>query len=101
MAAARSIAAASSTEVPPNFITIMPALRGGSFRQIPLRVEQLGVQQCRAGGAADHVVREHGELPIEQIAGAQASNGDGHTRAGVHVEAWLRAGGGAHVNDGL
>src|SRR3954471_804858 len=91
IAAARSIAAASSTEVPPNFITIMPALQGGSFRQVPLRVKQLRVQQGRARGAANHVVRENGELPVEQIAWAQAPDRDGHAGTGIHVEAWLRA----------
>src|SRR5256885_4649654 len=91
MAAARSMAAASPTEVQPNFITIMPALPGGSFRQISLRMEQLSVQQGRAGGAADHVVREHGELPVQQIAGAQASDGDGHSGTRINIEAWLRS----------
>src|SRR5256885_15057458 len=100
MAAARSMAAASPTEVPPNFITIMPALPGGSFRQISLRMEQLSVQQGRARRSADHVVREHSELPIEKIARAQAPDGNRHPGARVDVEAWLRAVGGAHVDNG-
>src|SRR5438270_4670626 len=101
IATARSIAAASSTEVPPNFITIIPALQSGSFRQVSVRMKKLGVQQGSAGGAADHVVREHGELPIEKIARAEPPDRDRHAGAGVYVKPGLRSIGGIHVDDRL
>src|SRR5436305_11983896 len=91
IAAARSIAAASSTEVPPNFMTIMPELQAASSGQVSVRVKQLGVQQGSARGTSHHVVREHGELPVEQVAGPKAADRDGHAGAGIHVEARLRA----------
>src|SRR3954470_13743952 len=100
IAAARSMAAASSTEVPPNFITIMPALQGGSFRQVPVRVKKLGIQQGSTRGAADHVVREHGELPVKQTAGTQAADGDRHARTGVNIQPRLWTVGSGHVDDG-
>ena len=75
MDATRSMAAADSTEVPPNFITITGcfpkmacegavALRYGFRRgfqpsasvQHPFRVHQLGIQRGRPRGAADGVV---------------------------------------------
>src|SRR5438067_11908218 len=101
MVAARTMASASSTEVPPNFITIMPALQSGSFRQIPLRVKQLGIQQRRAGRATDHIVRKHGEFPIKKSAGAKPPDGDAHARAGINVETGLRPIGGIHIYDRL
>src|SRR5208282_2592601 len=57
--------------------------------QIALGFEELGVEQRGSGGAADGVVREHGELPVEDRAGAQASAGDGHAMAAVEIEARL------------
>src|SRR5271169_3445893 len=76
MLATRSMAVASSTEVPPNFITITaapPAQGVGDrpSREIALRFEEFGVEQGRAGSAADGVVREHGELVVENATGAQ------------------------------
>src|SRR3954468_18196862 len=101
IAAARSMAAASSTEVPPNFITIMPALQGGSFRQVPVGVKKLGIQQGSTGGAADHIVREHGELPVEKIAGAQAADRNRHTGTGINIEPRLWTVGSGDVDGGL
>src|SRR5881394_1786748 len=72
---ARRIAAASSTEVPPNFMTIIPWVSWRSC-EISFRLQQLGVEQSRSSGAANGVVREHGELPIQQRAGAQAPDAD-------------------------
>ena len=111
MAAVRSMAAGSSTEVPPNFITtrLMPNLpivlalaaerrlgaRGSRGRSHWFKFaqagQQLGVEDGGSGGAANGVVREHSELPIEQAAGAQAADGDGHAAAAIAVEAGLRA----------
>src|SRR4051812_35985908 len=90
IAAARSMAAASSTEVPPNFITIMPALQGGSFGEVPMRMKQLGIQQSRSRGSANDVMREHRELPVEKITGPETPDGDGHTGTGINVETRLR-----------
>src|SRR4051812_11510919 len=96
IAAARSIAAASSTEVPPNFMTIMPALQSGSFRQVPVRMKELGVQQGSTRGSADHVVRKHGELPVEKIARTETSDGNCHAGAGIHIKPGLRPIRGVH-----
>ncbi len=61
MAATRSMAAASSTEVPPNFMTItaLPPEREVEAllsRQEALHLQKLGVQQSSAGGATNGVV---------------------------------------------
>src|SRR5277367_173095 len=73
IAATRSMARASSTEVPPNFITIIGGISSkesrawkkagarqspGSF-EVALGFQQFGVQHRRAGGATDGIVREH------------------------------------------
>ena len=58
MPATRSMAAADSTDVPPNFITIMSVQQ--SFRMHQFRVEHGG-----AGRAANRVVAERDELPVE------------------------------------
>src|SRR5262245_10174308 len=97
MPATRSIAAALSTELPPNFITIMGAR--SSLAQ-PFGPHQLGVEQGRTGGAAQHVVREGDELPVEDIAFAQASDGGRHTSLQAGVLARLRAVRGVHQMNG-
>src|SRR5579863_2194666 len=72
IAATRSMARASSTEVPPNFITIIgvswrdcgSAVRISFHRargEVAFGLEQFGVQHSRTRGAANRVVREHGE----------------------------------------
>src|SRR5271166_2206415 len=95
MLATRSIAVASSTEVPPNFMTITDAppgldVGGRWSRQIALRLEEFSVEQRRSRCAADSVVREHSELVVQNAAGTQSSHGNGHSVAAVHIEAWLR-----------
>ncbi len=50
--------------------------------------QQLGIQQRRARRAANGVVREHGELPVQQSAGAQAADGGGHARPAHAI--WIR-----------
>src|SRR5271166_3309626 len=70
MAATRSMAAASSTDVPPNFMTITvspPARKEQALasRQEALHLEKFGVEQGGSSGAADGVVREYGELVVE------------------------------------
>ena len=48
--------------------------------KLALGVEQLGIEQGRAGSTADCVVRKHRELPIEQAAGAQPADHRRHAR---------------------
>src|SRR5271166_2940897 len=77
MLATRSMAVASSTEVPPNFMTITGAppvldVAGRRSRQVALHLEEFGVEQRRARCAADCIVREHGEFVVENAAGTQA-----------------------------
>src|SRR5262245_3853263 len=90
MAAARSMAEASSTEVPPNFITIMaPPDRSSS--QISLNGEELSIQQRCSRSATDGVVREYSKLPVEQGARSQAPDAGGHPTATVHIQPRLRS----------
>src|SRR4029077_2721052 len=117
--AVRSIALASSTEVPPNFITIIegnrvpersarlpPAVAGASCPrqrhgvarkrdrsaspQVPLGLQQLRIQQRRPGCAADRIVRKHRELPIQHLAGAQPPYRGRHPCSAIHVKPRLR-----------
>src|SRR5258708_4711654 len=111
MAATRSMACASSTEVPPNFITIIgvDSWEGcgravlSSFRgtgvQIAPGFEQFGIQHGCAGGAADGVVREHRELPLQDSAGAQTADGRSHARSQVDIEPRLRTVTRLQIND--
>ena len=62
----------------------------GHRLQLAQAGQQLGVQDGGAGGSANGVVREHGELPVEHVAGAQAADRDGHAVAAIAVEARLR-----------
>src|SRR5580698_1524885 len=105
MSAVRLMAAGSSTEVPPNFITtrFICKLPNGSAEtasrmrdvsshglQLAQARQQLGVENSRAGGAANRIVREHCELPVEHAARAQPAYGHSHAVAAVAVEARLR-----------
>src|ERR1039457_4509916 len=95
MAATRSMAAASSTDVPPNFMTITaspPAKEVGALasRQEALRLEQFGVENGGASGATNCVVREHRELVVEHAARAKPGHAHRHPIPAVHVEARLR-----------
>ena len=74
MEATRSMAAADSTDVPPNFITIIANPAYSS----PSRNHQFRVQHGRAGGAAHRVVPQRHELLVEHRAGAQAADENGH-----------------------
>src|ERR1035441_4379077 len=108
IAAVRPMAAGSSTDVPPNFMTtrlmrIFPSflasasgargsLGGLSYRfQLAQACQQFGVQNSRARGAANSVVRQHHELPVQQAAGAQATHGHRHSIAAIAVETGLGA----------
>src|SRR5712692_11571091 len=115
IAAARSIALASSTEVPPNFITIIgdtffaadrrraaqmechirifgrchPQRTQRSSIEISPGLEQFGVEQGRAGRPANGVMRKHGELPIQHATRTQAAYRGRHSVAPVGIEARL------------
>src|SRR5207247_4885431 len=52
--------------------------------------EELGVQDRGSRGAADGVVSERIELPVEHGAGAKPAEGHAHARGAVHVQARLR-----------
>ena len=53
--------------------------------------EEFGVEQGGAGGSSEQVVREQGELHVEQWTFADAADDGGHPVAGIHVASWLRA----------
>src|SRR5579864_9056602 len=92
MDATRSMAAADSTEVPPNFITIIAApWRLCPSVQHSLRVHELGVQNGGAGGSANRVVRKGHELVVKHGTGAQAADEGCHTPVALGVLARLRA----------
>src|SRR6266568_2845824 len=106
---ARSMALASPTEVPPNFMTMdisywnphlsqerrkmaPPLSRRVRARspQISLRLQQLGVEQRGSGGTADRIVGEQGELPVKHSTRTQAADRRGHATAGINIKARLR-----------
>src|SRR6185312_16337181 len=89
MAATRSMARASCTEVPPNFITIMAALRPAGSIEVALRSEQFAVQNGCTRGAANGVVGEHCESPVEYVARTQTSNHGRHAAPTIAVKAGL------------
>src|SRR5271157_1648650 len=106
MLATRSMAVASSTEVPPNFMTITAAppsqdVAGRRSRQVALHLQKFGVEQRRACRAADRVVREHGELVVQNAAGTQASDSHRHSITAVHVKPGLRTVGRIVINERL
>src|SRR5690348_2002306 len=83
MAATRSMASASCTEVPPNFMTIIAAPweleplwgcdQGQHARQFPsaqisLGFEQLAVQYRSAGSSANGVVGQDRKFPVKDVA---------------------------------
>src|ERR1700693_4254457 len=100
------MALASCTEVPPNFITII-GINSLDARErwtrkartqwqrisleISLDLQQFRIQQGRSGRAADRVVRENRELPVQNSTGAQAAHRSRHSTSAVGVEAGLRA----------
>src|SRR5690349_12625078 len=52
--------------------------------------EKLRVQDGRARGAADGVVAQGVELPVQDRTGTQPSHGDAHARGAIHVQTRLR-----------
>src|SRR2546428_652780 len=90
IAATRSMAVADSTEVPPNFITIIGRRLGGcslcSSIQHPLRVHQLGIEHGGTRGAADGVVRERNEFVVEYRTRAQPPHECRHTAVALRSE---------------
>src|SRR6185437_10266553 len=99
--ATRSMARASCTEVPPNFITIMAALPAAGSIEISLRFEQFAVQNGCTGRTADSVVGEHGESPVEYVAGSQPPNHGRHAASTVSIKPRLRPVRSRIVVDGL
>src|SRR5260370_37811308 len=110
MAATRSMAVASPTEVPPNFMTMGISRRDSQLsqrrrkvghpmarrvparsRQVSLHFQQFGVEPRSSGRPANRIVREHGEFPVKHAAGAQLSYSCGHAVTTIHVESWLWA----------
>src|SRR6266571_6376823 len=86
IAAVRLMAAGSSTDVPPNFITTrlmrsFPSLFLGACDRFSHRFQlaqagqKLRIEDGCACRAANGIVRQHGELPVEQVAGTQATHG--------------------------
>src|SRR5215467_4922844 len=112
----RSMAVADSTEVPPNFITIMAwsladaaaqAFQFVCFQsksrksnpgrwavgpaiQHPLRVHHLGVEHGRTRGTADGVVCERDEFIVEYRARTQPTDKRCHAAVALGVVARLR-----------
>jgi hypothetical protein len=93
MPATRSMAAADSTELPPNFMTIIS--------EHSFRMHELGIQYGRAGGSANGVVAQGDELVIQHRAGAQTAHEGRHAALALGIFARLRAVGLFHINDGL
>src|SRR5579884_2050237 len=92
------MAAALSTEVPPNFIT---SIAPPASIEIAPGLQEFGVQESSAGRAANRVVGQHGKFPVEDAARPQTSDGCGHASTAVHVEARLRTVWAGEVDDGL
>src|SRR6185295_4632479 len=100
--AARSMASASCTEVPPNFMTIMGdhPVRWHSPKK-SLHLKQLGVQQGRPRRTADGVMGENCKLPVKHAAGTQAAHGRSHALSRINVETRLRTVRSTHVDHRL
>src|SRR5271163_1693745 len=69
--------------------------------EVSLCLEQFSVEQGSAGRAANGVVRQHRELPIQHVALAQAADRRRHARSKVNVKARLRTVRCSHVHDRL
>src|SRR5215470_9329368 len=96
---ARSMALASCTEVPPNFITIiggdtsceaMDRRCWDASPQVAPHLEQFGIQQRRTSRAANGVVGKHRKLPVEHSAGPQTPDRGRHAFTRIHIKARLR-----------
>jgi hypothetical protein len=66
-------------------------VRGDAAVQEAAGGEELGVEQGGAGGAADEVVGEQGQLDVKERTFADAADDGGHAAAGVDVAAGLGA----------
>src|SRR6266567_8460368 len=53
--------------------------------QVAFGFEEFGIEDGGPGSATDGVVREDGEFPVEDAAGAQASNSSRHASAQVDI----------------
>ena len=53
--------------------------------------QEFGVEESGAGGSTNEIVREHGELDVEERAFPDAADYRGHAVSGVNIAAWLRA----------
>src|ERR1700704_1849700 len=62
-------------------------VRGDAAVQEAAGGEELGVEQGGAGGAADEVVGEQGQLDVKERTFADAADDGGHAAAGVDVAA--------------
>src|SRR5256885_4189758 len=110
IAATRSMAAADSTEVPPNFITItspnpwrrhsclpgrdssrpMPIYSTRpTLIQQPFRVHQLRIQNGRTRRAPNRVVAQRNELPVEYRARPQTADERCHPALALRILARL------------
>src|SRR5690606_13752907 len=85
VSAARAMAAASPTDVPPNLTTIIPVRRLRLRHEDAARHYQLRIQQRSARGTADRVAPHGDKAQIEQRIRPNAAHGDGHPAAGIHV----------------
>jgi hypothetical protein len=79
----------------------MAALRPAGSIEISLRFEQFAVQNGCTGSAANSVVGEHGESPVENVARAQAPDYSRHAASAIAIKARLRTIGSRIVVDGL
>src|SRR5271169_3981546 len=96
-----SMAAADSTEVPPNFITIIAApYRLRPSIQHSFRVHKLGIQNGGSGGPANRIVRKRHEFVIEHGTRAQAAHEGCHAAVALGVLAGLWTVMLGHVADG-
>src|SRR6185312_12274198 len=65
---------------------------GGAFLiQVSFMLQQFSVQQRRARGPANGVMRQHGKFPIEDLAWAQPSDYGTHPASTIHIKPGLRA----------
>src|SRR5580692_445436 len=94
--ATRSMAMADSTEVPPNFMTIM----GGRSVQHPFRMHQLRIQHRGSRCAANGVVAQRDKFIVEYRAGAQAPDECRHPSIALDIFARLRPVGLGHILHG-
>src|SRR5512138_466250 len=86
--ATRSMAAADSTDVPPNFITIIAIPLRASVEQ-SFADHQFCVEHGSSGGAPNRVMPHGDELEVEHRARPQPPDKDGHPAFALDVLAGL------------